>query len=172
MKEHGENWATPPAPCPPRATPHRRGRSRRPRHSAKHALLNDTALAILQAQPSRLHSDYVFPSATGRSPLDARNVLHRLFIPAVRRAKVEDFCWHDIRHTFASRLVMKGVDLRSVQELLGHKTLAMTLRYAHLSPTHLAAAVRVLDEQNEGRSDTKSDTSQVRAPVKAKRRHT
>ena len=49
--------------------------------------------------------------------------------------------WHALRHTFASRLVAAGVDLRTVQELEGWKTLSMVQRYAHLSPGHLAAAV-------------------------------
>ena len=51
----------------------------------------------------------------------------------------------DKRHTFASRLMRAGVDLRTVQELLGHKTISMTLRYSHLSPSHRAKAVGVLD---------------------------
>jgi site-specific recombinase XerD len=68
----------------------------------------------------------------------------RWFEAAVRRAKLTDFHWHDLRHTFASRLVMAGVDLASVQALLGHKTVQMTLRYAHLAPAHLKRAVDAL----------------------------
>jgi hypothetical protein len=49
--------------------------------------------------------------------------------------------WHALQHTFASRLVAAGVDLRTVQELGGWKTLSMVQRYAHLSPDHLAAAI-------------------------------
>jgi site-specific recombinase XerD len=64
---------------------------------------------------------------------------------AVEEAKVPNFRWHDLRHTFISRLVMKGVDLRTVQELAGHKTIAMTVRYAHLAPEHNQAAIERLD---------------------------
>lgn len=63
------------------------------------------------------------------------------FRPALARAGVLGMTFHGLRHTFASRLVMKGVPLRTVQELLGHKSPMMTLRYSHLSPGHLLEAV-------------------------------
>jgi integrase len=66
------------------------------------------------------------------------------FDTAIGKAKIKNFHWHDLRHTFASRLVMKGVDLRTVQELLGHKSITMTCRYAHLSQSHLKEAVEKL----------------------------
>ena len=59
-------------------------------------------------------------------------------------AGIEGVTWHTLRHTFASRLVMAGVDLKTVQELLGHKTMAMTARYAHLAPSHKLRALETL----------------------------
>jgi len=118
--------------------------------------LSDTALGILQAAPSRLKGAYVFPSATRESPLDARNFYtgcsHR------RCAGIDNFRWHDLRHTFGSRLVMRGADIRSVQELMGHKTLTMTLRYAHLSTDHRIAVVRLLDTSTRGRNRHQTGT--------------
>jgi len=122
---------------------------------ARHVYLNDTALAILQGIQTRLKSPWVFASQNGRTPLDAKNFVHRVFVPALKRARIEDFHWHDARHTFASRLVMRGADLRTVQELMGHKTLAMTLRYSHLSPAHRLAAVQLLDTERGGQTGTK-----------------
>ena len=109
-----------------------------------------TVLEILRKLPSRLLSDWVFPSSTGDTSLDSQNFMNRVFVPALRRAGIENFHWHDLRHTFASRLVMKGADLPTVQELMGHKTYTMTLRYAHLSPVHQLDAVKRLDAQPTG----------------------
>ncbi len=122
---------------------------------ARRVPMNDTVRDILRSRQSRLKSPYVFPSATGETPLDARNYMNRVFNKALKRAKVENFTWHCLRHTFASRLVMKGVDLRTVQELTGHKTMTMTLRYSHLSPGHQLDAVQRL---NAAPTDTRTDT--------------
>jgi len=66
-----------------------------------------------------------------------------------RRKGIKDFRFHDLRHTFASHLVMAGVDITTVKELLGHKSMAMTLRYSHLAPEHSLRAVKVLDLPGE-----------------------
>jgi integrase len=66
------------------------------------------------------------------------------FEPVVQEARLEDFTWHCLRHTFASRLVMAGVDLRTVAQLMGHKTIQMTMRYSHLAPDHQQSAVERL----------------------------
>jgi integrase len=71
--------------------------------------------------------------------------IKRSFATALRRSKIFDFHFHDLRHTFASHLVMSGVDLTTVSRLLGHKSLKMTLRYSHLAPAHLKQAVDILD---------------------------
>ncbi len=118
--------------------------------------MNDTVRTILRASASRLKSEYVFPSETGETPIDACNYVRRVFMPAIEAASIENFHWHDLRHTFASRLIMARVDLRTVQELMGHKTITMTLRYSHLSPAHQLDAVQRL---NRKPTDTSTDTT-------------
>ena len=92
------------------------------------------------------------------------------FDASCRKAGVFDFTWHCLRHTFASRLVMAGVPLRTVQELLGHKTIQMTIRYSHLAPGHMQEAVDKLvpaGNATEARTetDTQADTANEAAYV-------
>jgi site-specific recombinase XerD len=89
--------------------------------------------------------EFVCAEATHEGQRDWR----RWFERCVKLAKIRNFRWHDLRHTFASRLVMSGVDIRSVQELLGHKSILMTMRYAHLSPGHQQANVEKLTKPKE-----------------------
>jgi integrase len=67
------------------------------------------------------------------------------FKKALKNAGIHDFRFHDLRHTFASQVIMKGGTLKDVQELLGHKTMTMTLRYAHLTQEHKRKAVNLLN---------------------------
>ena len=110
-----------------------------------------TLAALWQSRRKRLSARVVSQSDGKRLVFTAAQGgflanLGRTWYPALKRAALEGFHFHDLRHTLASRLVMKGVDLYRVQTLMGHKTPAMTLRYAHLSPQHLRAAVAALDE--------------------------
>jgi site-specific recombinase XerD len=81
------------------------------------------------------------------------------FEKAVKDSGIAHFNWHDLRHTFISRLVMAGVDLRTVQELAGHKTIQMTMRYAHLAHSHVAMAVEKLCERTA--TSTATDASET-----------
>ena len=93
--------------------------------------------------PRRIDVPFVFYDYTTGKPFE--NV-HRSFVSACKRANIRDFRFHDLRHTFASQLIMAGTDITAIRELLGHKTLTMTLRYAHLAPSHKVKAVYMLDQ--------------------------
>ena len=110
--------------------------------------INDTLRQSLQAITRRLDSLYVFyDPATGNRYQDIK----RSFKTALKKAGIRDFHFHDLRHTFASHLVMAGIDVTTVKELLGHKTLTMTLRYSHLAPAHKVKAVDILDNALNGK---------------------
>ena len=109
--------------------------------------LNETALATLK----RLHHDrsdspFVFPHVSGKHEGQPVKDVKTGFHAALAAARIEDFTWHDLRHTFASWLVMRGASLRAVADLLGHRSLKMAMRYAHLSPAFLAKEVGLLDQ--------------------------
>ena len=105
--------------------------------------INNLLLELLKRLRRSSKSDYVFSHKDG-SPFGK---VDKSFRSACKRAGIKDLRFHDLRHTFASHLVMSGVDLKTIQELLGHKSLEMTLRYAHLSPDHKRKAVDNLGEK-------------------------
>ena len=106
--------------------------------------MNRKLRALLEElKTTRPNSSRIFLNSHG----EAYKLVTTVFNDAVRRVDIENFHFHDLRHTFASRLVMAGVDLRTIQALMGHKTINMTLRYAHLAPDHLKRAVEVLDNE-------------------------
>jgi excisionase family DNA binding protein len=108
--------------------------------------LNSTVTEMLKGKSKvrSIKTDLVFHSKA-HTPFSQRNI-ERAFQNALKKAKIEDFGFHDLRHTFATRLVQAGVDLYKVQILLGHKTPAMTQRYAHHYPESLRDGVAVLDK--------------------------
>lgn len=89
------------------------------------------------------------------------------FRRATRQAGIADFRFHDLRHDFASQLVMKGANLRIVQMLLGHKDFRMTTRYAHLSQEHLQEVVRLLEGDSEEAGGYNMTTEVVLARIGA-----
>jgi integrase len=102
----------------------------------RHVPLNADALYVLRQWRSQSGDDLVIGIATS---------FKKSFATVLIDAQVEHFRWHDLRHTFASKLAQRGIPINTVRELLGHSTLTMTLRYAHLSPDNRRAAVKALD---------------------------
>jgi integrase len=111
--------------------------------------LNKTAQAILREKAKRRNggSDIVFPNGNGQK-IDDGN-LRRAFYSAVRKAKIRRLRFHDLRHTFATRLVQAGVDLYAVQKLGRWKNVSMVMRYAHHYPESLRSGVEALDRFGE-----------------------
>jgi site-specific recombinase XerD len=97
--------------------------------------------ALMKLYETSNGSRFVCPETKREGQRDWR----RWFKECVEDAKIDNFTWHDLRHTFASRLVMAGVDIRTVQELLGHKNITQTMKYAHLSRSHTRRAIEKLE---------------------------
>lgn len=109
----------------------------------RHVPLNKIAVNALKTwnKQAQEHNGLVFPSPKGGKLTTVKTAWTKLR----KDAGLIDFKWHDLRHDFASKLVMAGVDLNTVRELLGHGSLDMTIRYAHLAPEHKASAVALLE---------------------------
>ena len=121
------------------------------KNGAKDTLpVNAKTFEVLKARARvrSLKSDYVFFNGAGNR-MDARDLL-RVFYPVMRKADVKHFRFHDLRHTFATRLVQAGVDIYTVQKLGRWKTISMVMRYAHHHPESLRAGVEILDRVPAG----------------------
>lgn len=86
----------------------------------------------------RIDTPLVFPSPTGTAPL----VINKTWARIIKRAEIEDFRFHDLRHSCASYLAQNGATLAEISEILGHKSLQMVKRYAHLQPEHLRSPLQ------------------------------
>lgn len=118
----------------------------------RHLPLNPEAFQIIQAWRSQCDETtvYVFEGPDGKPLHDVRTSWSGL----LKDAKITNFRWHDLRHDFASKLVMAGVDLNTVREFMGHSDYDMTLRYAHLTPEHKANAMLKLLTQRKISKDS------------------
>ncbi len=107
----------------------------------RHLPMDKELAGIIARQPRRPDCPYVFGTERGTA---RKNNLNRQLKTIAKKAGIEDVNLHTLRHSFASHLVMHGVDLASIKELLGHSTIQMTMRYAHLAKKHLRAAMETM----------------------------
>lgn len=110
---------------------------------ARRVPMSDRLAELFAEQLAQHGGEWVFP---GRDPADhfsGSGAIHSLQ-RACKKAGMKGFRWHDLRHTFCSRLAMAGASLATIQALAGHKTITITQRYAHLSPEHNRAAMELL----------------------------
>jgi integrase len=149
---------------------------------SRHISLNSAACTAFEKLRQRAIGDGVIPIAP-RGPIFVNAAGARLLGPrhwfdkAVSKAGLVGFTWHDLRHTFASRLVAADVNIRTVADLMGHKQIQMTMRYAHLASKDKHIAVERLARYNssslnemahgaaDDASDTRTDTSPKAVPV-------
>lgn len=108
---------------------------------AQYVYLNEEAKTILQGLIVGNKSVWVFPSENPDTHVDPPNFYERVWMPAVKEAGIEWATWHDLRHTFASRLAMEGATDRDIAAALRHSSTSLVKRYAHLSPSHMRAMV-------------------------------
>lgn len=126
--------------------------------------LNDEALAVLRLQ--RNDGEWVFPGRRKGLPLG--KISHRVWTAACQRAGLEDFHWHDLRHTWASWLRQHGASTDMIQQLGGWRDTEMVQRYAHLSLEHLRGAASLIDT-TFSRKPTENGTDLTQYPYR--RRH-
>lgn len=128
--------------------------------------MNETLRATLEAQPRKVVTDkdgrpmaspYCFTSDTGTRYERFNNTTWR---KALAAAGITSFRWHDLRHTYGSRLAQRGASPIAIKDLMGHTDLRVTMRYCHLSPRNLRDAVALLDEAKTGPITTHGTTQQ------------
>jgi len=103
--------------------------------------INQTLFEELIPLSQKANGEYVFSDRNGHPFRDIK----KGFTAALKRAGIENFRFHDLRHTFGSHLVMQGVDIKTVQQVMGHRQIKMTMRYSHLSPEYVQEAIGRLD---------------------------
>ena len=123
--------------------------------------LHSDVLEVLNDLPKG--GDIIFTSSNGNA-YTLYGQVRTQFDVALGKAGILNFRFHDLRHTFASEMIMRGADLKTVSELLGHANTAMTERYSHLSPTHRALAVNLLAQ--EGKASAPATPRALRGPRK------
>ena len=116
----------------------------------RNAVMTSGVREILEQRSKHKTSDIVFPSRTGTRTEEVSHTFDRVVTKLGFNANIKDrrqkVVFHTLRHTYASWLVMSGVDLYTVQRLMGHSTISMTERYSHLAPDHLRKAVSKLED--------------------------
>ncbi|MFC1804294.1 tyrosine-type recombinase/integrase [Candidatus Omnitrophota bacterium] len=117
--------------------------------------INTEVKEVLIQTKKHPESPYVFCSPDGKPYKDIR----KSFYAACRKAGITDFRFHDLRHTYGSQLAMCGVDLKTISELMGHKSVRMTERYTHITPGHKRHAVERLGQivTNRSQADIEED---------------
>ncbi len=111
--------------------------------SSRKIPISDALKEVLFELKNESVNEFVFQNSLGKPYKDVRTA----FRTALNKSGIKDVTFHTLRHTFASHLVMSNVNLKTVQELLGHRTIQMTMRYAHLSGKHKQQAVNILQRR-------------------------
>ena len=115
--------------------------------------VDQEGIDILKRRFDNRQNDWLFPSSSGndrkgtKKYLDKPKSFEKAWDSAIAKSGVEDFRYHDLRHTAASYMVMGGATLSSVCEVLGHSDISQTYKYAHLAPTHLQGAIKLLSKE-------------------------
>jgi hypothetical protein len=108
--------------------------------------VNNGLLTVLEELKKRKKSDFVFPNPKTNKPF--RSIRHS-FENACRRANIHDLRFHDLRHTFACRMIQKGCDIETLRDLLGHHSISVTERYIHTNLDQKRGAIERISEKNE-----------------------